>query len=711
MKEEENKASAVPSPATSKITSDVPSKVSNLLWLGTALLVLFLAIFFLECRQSYYFTQDDNYCQVLPLILQGCQSFFSGVFPQWNPYQLLGQPMACQGLYGLTYPLTYVSYAFAHFILGKEYATIEILAILHLTIGLLAAYWTARVWGVSAPLAAAIALSYILSGYALIAGRCWINMLNAMAWLPLVFGALAVLKNGPVTWKWAGATGLVIGIFFHSGFVQIWVYALMFFGVVLGVFVLTGEVPWRRSLWVIPAILSGIALAAPLLYVQMKFAADIVRVTSGYSSQGLGFKYLLAILAPHPLVEMRHHLGWGNKYPEYMSHLYYSGTVFFFFVSFGLIRLAVIPKSKKAFTENIWLFCALAALLFSFGDKALMWALLSKLPWFGKFMHPERFLALFNFFIALGGGIVIQGLLGGRRGRRYGEIVIAGLVAAAMLYHVTQARPAFWFFEDRPYPSLTREQQTTFLGGDPLRPQRMATLTPMEDSPLRYPNLPQYTLSLDLNFATVYSILSFDAYDPLSWCHAFCINHLFKNLGEHPRAIDDFHAAAAAESRNRLPLCRAYGIRWLTVFRPLASIYAPYFPREGQVTETPVSYIWTLPGVCPLAFAEADPGTAFPIRFDGRGATVDVRRQGVATSCPRGGPFIINILAWPDFRVYADGTPIAFTPDDWGRMRIDVPPGVSTIEARYSPPWAIGFGLGALLAVLAFITMRNVPAS
>jgi len=651
----------------------------------------------MEARDPYFFTQDDSFCQGLPVILQGCRSFFSGVFPQWNPYQLAGAPTSCLGVYGLTYPPTYLAYAVSRFGLGNEYCTLEVLALLHLVGGFVAMYWAARTWGMAAPLAMAAGLSYALSGYALIAGRSWCNMLYAMAWLPLVFGAAGVLRRRPVTWKWAVGTGLAIGFFFHSGFVQVWVYALAFLALVLGALVLSGALPVRRALWVVPAVLVGIAVAAPLLYVQMHFASGTVRF---HTSGGIMAKGLLAMLLPPPLVQEASRMGY--KFGKYMQ-AYYSGTLFCAVGALTLAGLTATRWSKKVIAGNIWLLCAVLALVLAFGDKAYLWPALCKLPWLGKFRNAERFLALFNCFIALGGGIALQRVIAGTTKARVWAGAAAACVAVLMLYHTGLELPAFWVAADKPYPALPASLEAMRVTEDTPRPQRATTLMPMEAVPIRSMST-GYPLGLEQNFASAYSILAINGYDPLIWNHAFCQRYLGKAVGPHKSLWSDLPGAIAAEAAHRPALCKTYGIRWLVVFGEFAPLFAGHYPEPGDSQAGSV-YVWTVDGVSPLAFAEERPEGAFPIRFSGRGAVVHV------SALPQGGPFIVNVLAWPDFKVYADGKAIPFAPDEWGRLRVDLPPGTTRLEARYSPPWAkgtaLGLSLGAVAVVLVLVLART----
>ena len=97
---------------------------NKLAWAGA--LVLALALAFLEWRQPFYFTQDDNYVQFLPNVLVALDGAFAGFrLPLLNPYQFAGAPSIELGYYSLSYPPTYFSYALARWGLGDKTLTFD----------------------------------------------------------------------------------------------------------------------------------------------------------------------------------------------------------------------------------------------------------------------------------------------------------------------------------------------------------------------------------------------------------------------------------------------------------------------------------------------------------------------------------------------------------------------------------------------------------
>ncbi|MCC7086039.1 MAG: hypothetical protein IT427_13635, partial [Pirellulales bacterium] len=103
------------------------SRIGCRRWLLVGLVFVAGLLAAMELRQPYYFVQDDNLSQFLPVVLHGCRSMFhDGTFSTWNPHQFLGSPTSSLGTYALTYPPTYLSYAIADWGLGNEYATLDV---------------------------------------------------------------------------------------------------------------------------------------------------------------------------------------------------------------------------------------------------------------------------------------------------------------------------------------------------------------------------------------------------------------------------------------------------------------------------------------------------------------------------------------------------------------------------------------------------------
>ncbi len=672
------------------------------LWLLFGMAVMAAVGVLLESRDPYYFTQDDNFAQFLPMILHGCSVLAEGAFPDFNPFQFMGTPTASVGVYALTYPPTWLSCAIAERILGAPAAAIEVFAFLHLAAGYGAAFWAGRAAGLRPALACAVALSFALSGFFLIGGRSWYYMLPVALWLPLMVVAVEKLRRGPVGLGWALLTGLSVGAFFHAGNAQMWSYAIVLTALALALSWLAGEVPLRRLAWAAAAFLVAAAVAAPLLLSQLSFAAGVERQGGG----GLGILGgLAAMVLPYPLVRAEHPNGWGNLDLEFMGHFYYAGTVLVGAGLAALLGLAALALAgrlpRRALASNLWLICGTAALLLALGNYAPLWGALSALPGFSKFNHPFKFLPFVVLFLCLGGAGVLENLL--RQGRLkagYGG-AIAALTGALVLFHAAQARPSFYTYSEDPYPPLPRELRQILSGDGSVAAGRVLPISPKQTVATGY------VASLQHNFPSLYRISSLEGYDTL----------VLNTMENRNRAVRLLEAPVAA--------ARAYGVRWLVYFDPgivtrarrpgkerlndqQRFLHAALAPHGTARVTRPHFQLIELPDASPLAFVEGAPERPLALAYEGGAVRVELDDEAV------GAPVVLNFLARPATRVLADGEPVSTTADAWGRVVVTPPAGTRTLLLGYAPPWKKGLtaalilGLAAL-ALLAWLHRARRP--
>jgi hypothetical protein len=537
----------------------------------------------------------------------------------------------------------------------------------------------------------------------------------------LLIIALLELEQRAVGWKWAALTGLAIGLFFLVGFSQNWIYAMLCFGAGAALLVLTGRAAWQRALWLVPAGLFGLAVCAPLLFVQVHWVRDLARVAPYGSNIEPG---LIAMLLPYPFHAPFPDAEWGNHYREYAGQLYYSGTLFCLvsFLAWG--ALIAYRWNWELLRRNVWLLCAAMAFLLALGRMGALWQLLTYLPLVGKSNdHPVRALPFFNLFAVLAGGLIIERLLQGLRRPRVCELLLAVGVGGLLLYHVLLARTALYLYGDCPYPPMPAQMAELFHPADVTELRRSISISRPRSSEKGH------CLSLPGGFPSVYSVLSMDAYDPAVET---------KPQGE---------AMRKRLYRNPVKAAQAYGVRWLLVqgVGPLvqqacdsglhgqalwnsvkkkitnhlneapcpterslnnrgAEVLIPlYLASEPMLNLPEINLVVRkLPGAMPMAFAEDGPGKALPVHFSAAGADVDLSGR------PEGGAIIVNILFWPRLTASADGKPLSLARDAWGRVRVRVPPRSAKLEIRYRGPWGAGICLAgglALAGVLAGVAL------
>jgi hypothetical protein len=663
-------------------------------WLVAGFAVVILCLGLAEIQQPFYFTQDDNYSQFLPVILTSCRSVLAGTWPWWNPYQLLGAPTMTLGTYSLTYPFTYAAWFIARYLLLNEYLTIEVFAIGHI----LAGYWATALFlrrlSLRPALVAMGASSFVLSGFALVLGRSWYYMLPVLVWAPLLAYAVETLPSAPSAWRWIAPTGVVIGIFFHAGNAQMWAYALIFFVLAVGLSWLGGRVNAGRALWSLPALLAGAGIALPLLLLQMQETANIKRYGGRGSPIGSGtLQMMLPLGKLLPVAEM-----WAGFQRSFRGEMFFIGLPFVAAILFGawaLFSLGILYRQNSSLRKamvgsNIWLICAVVAWIFALGRPGVLWGVTASLPVFEKFNVPGKFLGYIALFAVSGGGLIVNRVL------RPDSRIMRALpvfVFGCLFIHVSLARQGFYNFGHRPYPALSAEMRA-ILAEAPVG--RVLTI-----GPDRSPNQ-SYVTSLRNNFASVAGIPAVEGYDPL-----------VDTRPEDQRASGHLDADPQQGAR-------VWGVRWVLVWEPgfgwnfsedknawFMEVTAPnqqhrFFALRPalrlRVRDENVA-LYELSGASPMAFSGVD--SSLPVRFDGNGASVDVR------SVREGTPVTLNVMGRRWMRLTADGADVRWFPDEFGRVRFRAPGRASSVRLAYTPPWQKAV-IEGLILILASIGLTAI---
>ncbi len=388
------------------LTETVPAAASGRIWNLAGWLFLIGAFIGLECLEPYYFTQDDALVGELPGILLGCRSLWEGTFPDWNPYVFMGAPLAAIGFWAITYPPQILAYAIARHVLGDEFATMEVFAALHLLAGFVAMRCLCRRIGMGALPANLAALSFVYAGCILIMGRSWHAFIANAVWLPLLGIAIQRFREGPVGWKWIVGVGLVLGLSYHAGFPQITVILAMFF--VMGVMAVAyaDRVPTRRLAAIVPALLLGAGLAAPLLLHHLQMTGGLERFAP--DEKGV-YDELHAALLPYPLAQAELPTGWGSFHVEKLGHFYFFGGLFVFLFAVQAFYFWVYFPERSAWARCWWVPCGMVAFLMVLGEPAYLWKGMAALPMSKFFLrYSFRFYPWLAFCAILGGGLILE---------------------------------------------------------------------------------------------------------------------------------------------------------------------------------------------------------------------------------------------------------------------------------------------------------------
>jgi hypothetical protein len=646
------------------------------LWPAAGLAAVLTALLLLERAYPYYFTQNDNLAQNLPSILWGCHSLFHGVFPTWNPYQYAGSPLTSVGWYALTYPFTYLSYWFAKVVLRDENALIDVFSFAHLLAGYLILYWAVRRERCRPAIAALAAGCCILSGYALIFSRSWFQFSPVFFWTALMIVGAQELLRRQVGWRWILAYGVTVGVFFHSGHVQMWTYSLLLVDFVILLFVLSGGCSRRNIPAILAAHLLGIGIAAPLLVPQALATYRGLRQAEAGGIWG-GLK---GLFIPDSLSASPHPLDWGKGYP--IGEMYYSGTLFMVLAVVLLLALLVFRWRKAVVGANAWFLCALLALVLALGNRGVLWTVLSYLPGLDRFRHPFKFLGYLVMFASLGGAVVLERLLRSRPRLARFELAAVGVVWVLLAYHCTLCTAAFYNYNFKPFPSpdpgiLARLKPN----GDRSYPRVLPVLPLGGGYVGAFSEMPAatrdpHTIDSFMNqWATLQGTFSLSGYDGLVY-KSPAVQRMFRGFRENWRQMLFEH-----------------GVNYILQYDPPGEEFARAriaWPGSALVYESGTVFLNELPAR-PMAFATAAPERALPVKFDAAGATIDV------SEAPRGSPVVLNMIWRNEIKARAGGVLVPSRADNWDRILVSVPPGSSQVRIAFQPPWELGFLVGGLL--------------
>lgn len=682
------------------------SNARSWFWAGFAFVTA--AFVFLEVVDPFCFCQDDALVGELPVVLLHVRAAWKGIPVEYNPYVFLGSPTpALAGFY----PPLFVSYAIARHALHNEYATLDVFAAIHIAAGYCFSFMLARRLGIHPILAALAALTYVLSGPVIVMARCWHTFAVLSAFIPL-FGLLVdQLRTEEPTWRWPVAMGIALGLFYQSGFLQLFVLGCGI--MLLHAFALAavGGMPWRRLGWLLPALAFGAACSFPMFYQQLRVSRDLQGNEPGFGWGAVAG--IPAMLLPYPLAIGPMPNDWGNVNLIWAGHCYYFGTVLLLgclAAGISILRpghrpsvLASAPMDAPADSfrrvQSPLLVVTLVAFLLALGEWGGLWWLLELLP-VGLKNNPFRALPWFVFYACVSGARFFEDFLAGRTSLPGGRAeprrpldlaAIAGTGLVLVILHMTRVGGlAFYTYGFRPYPPLD-PAIARLVEPDPTGLQnRVVSFAALQTAD------PSYPLALPRNLPCLHEVPALFGYDPIV------------------ERLERYRSCVARVAENPQAALAAYGVRWLLVHR---TAWGGWEASPNQVFEQRITFvhllkslshnpevsppelaeyvrIFEIPNAAPLAFDESNPSRPLRLEMTTAGLVITLEPE------PRPRRIVANFLWYPTMTATADGRPTEVGEDAWQRMVVEVPAGASDLRIRHTPPRGLGIAL-ALLASLA----------
>jgi hypothetical protein len=351
--------------------------------------------------------------QFYPWYRLAVEMISAGHAPLWNHTLGNGAPLAANLQSAVFYPLHLLYLVFpAERAMGYS-------VVLHVILAGLFMFAYGRTLGSGRFGATIAALSYMFSGF-IIARTQFLSMVNAAAWLPLLFLLAERLVRRR---RWGDATllGTVLGVQFLAGHAQLWYYGLW----ALGAYVL-----WRgwqlstlpssqavfltkqaQQLLLVGLFVLALLVAGGLAAVQVVPTVELSRLSQRATGADWEFAMtysfwpwrLITLFAPDFFGNPATGDYWG--YGNYWEDAGYIGVLpilFALMAVFNLKSLSVGRRSPVTFFSLL----ALLALLLAMGKNTPVYPLVFRyVPGFGVFQAPARLLYLYTFGMATLAGI------------------------------------------------------------------------------------------------------------------------------------------------------------------------------------------------------------------------------------------------------------------------------------------------------------------
>jgi len=192
---------------------------------------LWLLLLGMEAVRPCFFLHDDNATWFIGAYAHDFRVLTeTGRLAEVNYYQHGGEPFLEQGQTAVLYPPVYLGVALAKWVTGDMRWSLEWIAAIHLTIGMLGFSFWLRQGGVAPWHAALGGLAWVLNPFVLIVSASWIFTSLVAAWLPWLFWTLDHLLLRPSA-RAAFFLGTSASLLFLQGYVQMFAYSVLFLAV------------------------------------------------------------------------------------------------------------------------------------------------------------------------------------------------------------------------------------------------------------------------------------------------------------------------------------------------------------------------------------------------------------------------------------------------------------------------------------------------
>lgn len=660
--------------------------VKQYFWFG--FLIVFAMLSYLEWMQPFYFSQDDSHRQYLPILIRGVEGFMAtGQLPLWDAYSGFGMVILNGG-----YPFFYLPFYLAYFIavaLGDVTMLIEVFAYIHLLAAYAVMFAALYRIGAFPFIVMCAAACYAFTGYNLVQGRSWINVLGIPVYMAGFVYLLSYCAQGfKLDRRWGRLFALNIVGFYYMGHQQFWFYGLLTFAMGYAWSLISpGITRWRDILFVASYGVLALACCAPLMWpqwIEQKYVLPM-HIYNDYGISGMT-RYLFT-----PLVDQPYHA------------LFFGGAVYV--AAAGLLLLSfgesLLHRTRQWMSAGVYLVPALFAFLMLYGDGGLLWPEMKNWPIWNKFRYIHKWVPYMNAF-AYAAAIIVLGRI--YRAGRAGKVLssFCSILAVGLsIYNAAHCTQVVSFMSDRPFPTLPPVlQNVQVVQHNGVSPYRVASLGFMRSYDQNF------TLRLNNNYSSYYSIFSANRYN------------------QRVTTTPEIYGAINLSRDDPEMFLRRYSIGWVLdaisaggdndlwpdlAMHRLAEAKKSLEISQTSLKEIPATLYMLDPNkVDPLVFARFSSRPDLPekLRFDVLPNGLRIHLQNL-TARDQYIPYevVASFLDHSSFRAYGypGAKPLDIGPDKYSRMVMTIDRSLDYIMLIVDPDWLTGWLLLLCGVVLAFM--------
>jgi len=359
-----------------------------------ALLLVLICLFLLPLiTLQGRLLRGDNFLQFYPWYKVYSESIKQFSFPFWTPYMQSGFPLMAEGQIGGFYPLNILLFFFLPLAIAFNYSFV-----LHALLGGLFAYIYMRRLKIL-PLGALLGSLIFCFGSTQAGGFYNIITLKTLCWFPLVLYLLDTYsETNKRRYLFFGA--VVFGMQLLAGFIQMALYAGMFYGIYYYVRSRQKKEKLRRFL--LDTVLFyaiGLLIAAPQLYLTLRFIPLSVRA----HDVSLGFALWGSFT---PLGIFKFILPFANGFARGQAYITITGFVL------ALIGIVCVRRRNLPQLLPI-IVIAVISFLCALGKYNPLYVLIIKVTKLYGLRNPSKFLffSLFSLSVCAGSALSLIGSL------------------------------------------------------------------------------------------------------------------------------------------------------------------------------------------------------------------------------------------------------------------------------------------------------------